>query len=279
MGQVAVTGASGFIGRAVCTLLRSQGDDVIELRRGGVEPGARRWSLGEPLPEACRFASAIVHLASATLTESGARRAAAIQTDIEGARLIVQQIRQWRREGSRHRLVFVSSQSASPQAVNAYGRSKWTIEQMLDEDDELVIRPGLVYSDQPHSVFAMFDKLSRLPIVPIVSSRLNIQPIHVREVAFAVARACTIEPPPKLLMIGALQPLSFAEAIRATARRSGRRAPAMVPVPIGPVRLVATLVDRLLGSAITERLDGVAGLQPISTASSLAVLGQALDPF
>ena len=278
MGSVAVTGANGFIGREACQALRASGCEVIALQRGD-EAGAMRWSLGQPLPEACRSARTVVHLASATLGRAGVGRAAAIEADIDGTRRVIEQLRRWRADGTRHRLVFVSSQSSRPDAVNAYGRSKWAIEQMLDRDDEVVLRPGLVYSDPPRSVFAMFDKLSRLPVVPVVGRRPCIQPLSVREVAECIVRVDAADRVSKLLMIGAPEPLTFAQAVKATARRAGRRAPVTVPVPMGPLRLAAGLVDRVLSSTMTERLDGVAGLQPFETAPSLAALGQALEPF
>ena len=279
MGVVAVTGASGFIGQEVCRFLREDGRDVIELSRSGVGDGGRRWSLGKSLPEACRRADTVVHLASATLGEAGAGQAAAIEADIKGTRILAEQLRGWRRAGGRHRLVFVSSQSARPGAANAYGRSKWAIEQILAEDEEIVLRSGLVYSEPPRSVFAMFDKLSRLPVVPSFETRPSIQPVHVRELADAIARAGAMERPPRLLLIGAATPLTFAEAVRAAARRGGRRAPVMVPVPMMPVRLMAGLVDRLFASTLTERLDGLVGLRPIDTGPSLSALGQTLAPF
>lgn len=279
MGVVAVTGASGFIGQEVCRFLRDDGQDVIELSRSRIGDGGRRWSLGEPLPGACRPAEMVVHLASATLGEAGAGQAAAMDADIEGTRILADQMRAWRREGGRHRLVFVSSQSARSEAANAYGRSKWAIEQILIDDEEIILRPGLVYSEPPRSVFAMFDKLSRLPAVPAFGAHPSIQPVHVRELADAIARAGAMERPPRLLLIGAETPLTFAEAVRAAARRGGRRAPLMVPLPMMPVRLIAGLVDRLFTWTLTERLDGLAGLRPIDTGPSLSALGQTLAPF
>jgi len=278
MGWVAVTGANGFIGREVCAVLRAGGGGVIALQRDG-EAGGQSWSLGQLLPEDCRSAATVVHLASATLGRAGPERAAAIETDIEGTRLIVEQLRRWRADGTRHRFVFVSSQSSRPDAVNAYGRSKWAIEELLDGDDEVILRPGLVYSDPPRSVFAMFDRLSRLPVVPAVGTRPCIQLVSVREVADCIARIDAADRIPRLLMLGAPEPLTFAEALKATARRAGRRVPITVPLPMKPVRLAARLVDRVLGSTVTERLDGVAGLRPIETGPSLSALGQALERF
>jgi len=278
MSCVAVTGATGFIGQEVSALFRRQGADVIELSRSGGKGGSMRWALGQDLPEACRTAETIVHLASATLSETGSLQAA-IDRDVDGTRVILRQVRTWRQAGGRHRFIFVSSQSAKPDAANAYGRSKWAIEQLLDHDDDIVVRPGLVYSEMPSSVFATFDKLSRMPILPVINHRPVIQPIHVREVARCIAELARMDQPPRMVKIGAAQPLTFRDAMRATARRAGRRAPLMVPIPMRPVKLMARLVDRLFHLTITERLDGLAGLQPLETKASLAALGQALDPY
>jgi len=277
MKRIAVTGASGFIGQDLCAGLRSRGYEVVELTRS--KPASRyvrQWQLGEQLPGDCVSADTIIHLASATLV--GAAEGA-IERDHEGTRLIVEQIRRLRHDGSRHRFIFMSSQSARPGALNAYGRSKWDIECMLDQADEIIVRPGLVYGDQPKSVFAVFEKLTRLPVVPIVSSKLGIQPIHVGELVDCLIQLTVMDAPPKLLKLGAVQPLSFKDALQATAYRAGRSAPLMVPVPIGPVRLVTRMLDQALHLTLTERLDGLACLNPMETESSLKLLGRTLAPF
>lgn len=63
--KVAVTGASGFVGRAFCDLARSRGHEVIALGRSG---GDRRWDpLAEPAP--LDGADAVVHLAGEPVAE------------------------------------------------------------------------------------------------------------------------------------------------------------------------------------------------------------------
>lgn len=72
-------------------------------------------------------------------------------------------------------------------------------------EDEVVLRPGLVYSDPPRSVFAMFDKLSRLPVIPALGTRPCIQMVDVREVAECIDPIDAAPRVPKLLMIGAMR--------------------------------------------------------------------------
>jgi len=72
MSCVVVTGASGFIGQELVSALGSYGHRVVALgRRPRAGSGQLSWQLGEDLPPDCATAEAIVHLASATLIETG----------------------------------------------------------------------------------------------------------------------------------------------------------------------------------------------------------------
>ena len=274
MSRIAVTGATGFIGRTLCNCLRDLGHEPIALARRGGEP----WKLGEKLPDTCFEADAVVHLASATLGDA-TRVEEAVAIDVEGTRLIVTQLRAWRRYGGKHRLVFLSSQSARSNAANAYGRSKWLIETMLDQPDEIVVRPGLVYGDPPASVYATFDRIARLPLVPIVDAKKGIQPIGVEELAECLVRIAIMDASPPLLQLGAIEPLTLAEALQAAARRAGRRRPLTVSLPASLVRLATQTLDRVFGMTLTERIDGLLSLEPFDTRDSLALLNRSLQPF
>jgi nucleoside-diphosphate-sugar epimerase len=279
MGMVAVTGASGFIGRELIAVLQSTGHDVCRLGRNpSPSDDVYRWSLGEELPSTCVDVDAIVHLASAAIAETR-RPDLAAQADISGTQRLIDQTRRLRQAGRRIRFIFLSSQSARPNALNHYGRSKWAIERILNEPDEIVVRPGLVYGDRPESVFGLFDRLSRLLVVPVVSARASIQPIHVRELAECIAQLVTMRDAPKLAHLGASDPLTFGEAIRQTARRAGRAPPITIRMPVGPVRLAARCADRVFGLRLTERLDGLTGLEAMDAGPSLTLLRRTLTPF
>ena len=63
--RIAVTGATGFVGRRLCEVARERGHEVIRLSRSDV--GDRRWDpLSEPAP--LQGADAVIHLAGESLT-------------------------------------------------------------------------------------------------------------------------------------------------------------------------------------------------------------------
>jgi nucleoside-diphosphate-sugar epimerase len=281
MKTIVVTGANGFIGRKFCEFSRTAGHKVIELARSATAGDrSASWRLGEGLPPQFKAVDVVVHLASATLVENR-NLAEAFRRDIDGSRVLIESVRSIRKSGHPIRFVFLSSQSSKANAVTAYGRSKWAIETLLDQDDEIIVRPGLVYADQPTSVFAMFEKIARLPLVPVVTSRASIQPIHVRELVECLAQIANMERPERIFELGAINPMDLRQAIAASARRAGRSQPRFVPVPAPALRFATAVVDRLFNPApsLTERLDGLIALSPMDTRRSLDALSRKLAPF
>jgi len=281
MKLVAVTGAGGFIGTELCALFESHGIQVIRLMRHR-RPGlaSTDWSLGEPLPRNCEAVDAVIHLATAAFGKSAAMTEA-VAADVNGTRVLADSVRALKRNGNRPRFIFMSSQSARPDASNAYGRSKWAIENLLNQPDEISVRAGLVYGEAPASVFALFERLARLPVVPVVQSNAAIQPIHVRELADCILAILEMDAPPRLFELGAVEPMTFAQAVRAAAARAHKRAPVMIPMPVSLARFAAGVVDRLFRPApsIGERLEGLISLRPMNTAPSLRLVGRQLKPL
>ncbi len=278
MTNIAITGANGFIGRELCQVARAHGIGVFSLsRRSEQGGGAIRWQLGEPLPEECKKVDAVVHLASAAFVETTSSMAEAAECDLVGSRILVESVRRLRSEGRRIRFVYISSQSARAEAANAYGRSKWVVESMLDEDDEIIVRPGLVYGDHAASIFAVLTKLASFPIIPVVARDANIQPIHVQDLADCITQIATMKKPPQLFQLGAINAITFKDFVRATARRAGRRQPLTIPIPAYCVRFMARLIDRAIRRkpSLTERIEGLLALQPMDTRPSLALLDHA----
>ncbi|HZE96460.1 MAG TPA: TIGR01777 family oxidoreductase [Planctomycetota bacterium] len=70
--KIAVTGATGFVGRLICAVARGRGHEVIRLSRG--PQGDRRWDpMTHPAP--LEGADAVIHLAGEPLTEGRWTRA------------------------------------------------------------------------------------------------------------------------------------------------------------------------------------------------------------
>lgn len=272
MKRVAVTGATGFIGQAVVRACLARGYEVLALSRRPSEQGIWiKWSLGDPIPEECNSVDAVVHLASATLIAKD-HIDESVRLDISGTHTLAETAKALRPDV---RFIFLSSQSASPSAQNRYGQSKYAIEQSLTGKTEIVVRPGLVFDDEGASVFGLFKKLSKLPVIPVISKTANIHPIHVDELANCLMQIIETSEPAKLYCLGSPVPLTFADAISETARRYGGRPPIGIPVPLFPVKSAAWIVDKTLriSPSLCERIDGLIALNPMETGPSIHALG------
>lgn len=174
MQTVLVTGASGFIGQALCTALRGAGNSLrIVARQPGKLPRALpgtdtviRADIGDPIdwPTALQGVDCVIHLAARThvMHDTAADPLA------EYRRINVDATRRLARAAvaaSIRRFVFMSSikvngeatagasysELSAPHPEDSYGRSKWEAEQALSaiaaesKLDIVVLRPPLVY--------------------------------------------------------------------------------------------------------------------------------------
>lgn len=281
--KVAVTGASGFIGRRVVRDLEAAGHEVVRLVRSeeGMRARTTRWALGEALPSSCENIDALVHLASSLLVERS-RHQEAFSKDVGGTKLLIESIRRMRARGRVVRFIFISSQSASESAKNFYGRSKKAIEQLLNEQDEIIVRPGLVYgAGEIRNVAAQLEKLSRLPVLPVLATGRAIQPIHVDDLSQCIVMITATASPMPVYYLGAPIAIDMQQFVREIARRQRRKAPLMVKMPATLVKLAASLIDRASwgNTSLVERIDGLLGLAPMETSQSIKRLGFELRPL
>ena len=184
--SVAVTGATGFIGRNLIAQLVGQGVVV----RAVVRPqSARNVASGasvvraalEPtaLREAFEDVDAVVHLAGVVNALDETEYTA---VNVEGTRAVV-----WAAAAAGVRLVHVSSLAAAgpasasaprseddlPSPRTPYGRSKLDGERLVTAMRGLswtILRPGVVYGPGDHALLPLF-KCARLGLLPLVGRR------------------------------------------------------------------------------------------------------------
>lgn len=146
-GTIAVTGASGLIGGALCEALSRRGYRVHALTRS---PNARLSAMTNVTrfhcdlpdlidPESLRGCDVLIHCAYVTRFSS--KHEAMRVNETGTARLLA-----CAHDAGVSRVVFVSTTSAHEGARSYYGQSKFRLEGALDPSRDLVVRLGLVLS-------------------------------------------------------------------------------------------------------------------------------------
>jgi nucleoside-diphosphate-sugar epimerase len=266
---VLVTGAAGFIGRALCPQLTAAGYQVRAAVRSaaraidatsvavGEIDGATDWS------NAVAGIECVIHLAGrAHALQDGSRSFAEYRRiNVEGTRRLAQEAA---RSGVK-RLVFVSSvkvngestaaapfvESDPPRPEDAYGVSKWEAEQALlqvanaSRLEAVVLRPPLVYGPGVKGNFLrLAEFIMRGFPLPLASVHNRRSLIHVGNLAAAIV-ACQRAPRAagRTYLVSDGEDVSTPALIGALAAALGVRA-RLIPFPVPLLRFAATVLGR-----------------------------------
>lgn len=280
--QIAVSGANGFVGRALCKQLCDAGHGVIAIvRRSCVSETCVRECLisddnfagiARGMPELGRC-DVFIHLAARVhvMQDQIANPLAAYRTaNVEGA---LNAAAAALRSGAR-RLVFVSSVKAlgegepgrpwreddQPAPVDPYGISKFEAEQALtafgwEKGIEIVIvRPPLVYGPGVRANFRDLMKAVDHGIpLPLGGVEARRSMVYVGNLADAIGvLAIRREPTEGVFHVSDGDDLSVSGMVRAIANAFGKPA-RLIPVPVSALRILGRLTGK---SAQIERLIG-----------------------
>jgi nucleoside-diphosphate-sugar epimerase len=257
---VAVTGATGFIGRHLVAALTQAGWRVrLLLRR---EPAGSQWRQSRPqvvagalgdkaaLARLVEGADAVIHLAGLI---KAARRADFFEVNCSGAASLAQTVE---RLAPHAHFVLVSSLAAREPALSDYAASKRAGEAaVLDAlgARATVLRPPVVYGPGDRETLRFF-QVARWRHVPLLGSPgARAALIHVRDLAGLIAALAADAPRGAVLAAADGRPQGYRwdELLGAAARAVGNPAPRFVRAPqalLGGVALIGDLA-RLCGSA------------------------------
>jgi len=193
---VAVTGATGFIGQAICRLLHHAGWRVRALVRSKARTQALQgivdeWVPGdlgdrEALNRLCTNAVAVVHCAGVV---RGVDAQAFDRVNIDGVHNLVGVMSNHTQPA---RLLCLSSLSAREPGLSFYAASKYRGEQVLEQQagalNWLALRPPAVYGPGDREMLPLFRLMAKgfAPVFGEKDARFSM--IHVEDIARLVGR-------------------------------------------------------------------------------------------
>jgi nucleoside-diphosphate-sugar epimerase len=240
--RIAVTGATGFIGRHVVAHFAARGDDVVPVGR----PLERT-----ALARACEGAEAIVHLAGVVST---VRDEEYFAVNVDATRAVAEAA-----SAIDARLVHISSLAAAgpasaasprterdrPAPINAYGASKLAGERAVSDVQGLrwiVLRPGVVYGGGDRALLPLFVLAAR-GVVPVIGRpEAAFTFVHVSDLVRAIAAAATSTLVNDVMFVGHPRAVTTRAVAKGVQRAVARRA-LVVPVPALVLRLAAWAGD------------------------------------
>ncbi len=250
--DIAVIGATGFVGSHLVPHLAEQGHRVRAVSRSGrrldwpeaVEAMAGDVGTGAGLDEALRDAEAVVHLV-AIPRESHGRRFADV--NVRGVERLVDAARR----AEVPRIVHLSAMGVVDDPSLAYLSSKWHGEQLVRDSglDWRVLRPSLLFG--PGDGFFNLIKTTLTWWSPGVvaipgSGEERFQPLSVDDLAIAVGACLTdADREASVYELGGPEYMTYRQIVDAVMRATGkRRLKLRVPLPL--IAALTRVTDRVL---------------------------------
>ncbi|MBD8215865.1 NAD-dependent epimerase/dehydratase family protein [Erwinia persicina] len=265
-GTVAITGATGFIGRHIADSLLAQGFTLRALtRRPQGTVNNLTWVAGtleqsDALAELVRGADYVVHCAGQV---RGWQEASFMQANVSGSQRLMQAAIA---SGVCQRFLLMSSLAARHPHLSWYAKSKYLAEQRLTNLTAGItfgiFRPTAVYGPGDKELKPVFRWLLRglLPQTGPADARLSF--LHVSDLAAAVGQWLTAAQPPP-------GPCELCDGVEGgyswpSLQATGAR------VREGPVRLIGIPLPLLKGLAdLSVLASRIAGREPMLTRSKI----------
>jgi nucleoside-diphosphate-sugar epimerase len=225
----AITGSNGYVGSSIKNYFAANGWGIYELtRRPAPNTRAAQFQLGDDVsPQLLSGMAALVHCAY----DFNLRRREEIRAvNVEGSRKILEAAH----AAKIPKIIFISSISAFDGCRSLYGRAKLEIEKIALDCGALVIRPGLVYGNDPGGMFGkLAAQVRKSSVIPMIGDGSQIQfLVHNEDLSAFVEKyaAGKIETAPQILTAANEQPWTFKQLLLEIARAQNKRIK-FIPLP------------------------------------------------
>jgi uncharacterized protein YbjT (DUF2867 family) len=282
--RIFVTGATGFVGRAVIPALRAHGYAVRCLVRRGSELDLRGMEAIErvegdvlspdTLERDMAGCDTVVHLVG-IIREDHATLSSFERIHTQGTINVLEAATA---TGVR-RYLHMSGLGSRPGARSRYHRSKWAAEEAVRASalPWTILRPSIIYGRGDQFINLLAGLVRRYPVVPVIGSgQQRLQPVPVEHVAEGFARAVELGATVKQAYdVGGPDAVSMVRLLDLIGAAVGHPRVRKAHVPIGLVRSVTRLLHRLPAFPLTpDQLlmleeDNVCDPQPFYSTFSL----------
>lgn len=258
--RIFVTGATGFVGRAVLRALRHEGYTVRCLVRRGSESDLAGLEAIERvegdvlvrrgLEEDVAGCAAVIHLVG-IIRESPATGLTFENVHRHGTLNIVEAAA----AAGVRRYLHMSALGARAGARSRYHQTKWAAEEAVRASGLAwtIFRPSAIYGAGDQFVTMLAQMVERLPVLPVIGGgRRRMQPVPVERVAEGFVRALALPQTEKQTyeVVGA-DAVSMVELLDVIADALGRRHRRKLTIPLGVIRPLARVLHPLPGFPVT----------------------------
>jgi nucleoside-diphosphate-sugar epimerase len=285
--RVLVTGASGFVGGALCPSLIAGGHEVVALvRRDGSEPTGTRAAIGE-LGDSSGLArilakerpDCVIHLAAEIASQRSERKLREVNV-LGTERLLEACLSTTDEDPARGpRVVFASTvvtgdahgellaEDRPLPVATPYGRSKQEGERLVLGCGlpAVVLRPSHVYGPGGWYATELLTRLRQPGRFAVIGRGENLwDVVHVQDVAAALVIAAERAPAGEIYHVVDDEPISFYDFMALSATALGLGAPRRIPAPLARLVAGANAVDAAVRSARSSnaKLKRELGWQP-----------------
>ena len=252
--RVAVTGATGFVGRNLVDRLLQDSHEVtiVANRRSGANLFSDRVKYARAsvhnaldLQDAFCDSQAVFHLVG-IIAET---RKNTFKTTVEqGTKNVISACRQ----NNIETIIYLSALGTSEDAESKYFKTKWAAEQSVKNSglNWTIFRPSIIYG-RSDGFLTMMSKIIKLsPFVPIFGDgKYRLQPVYIGDLVEAMAKSLTNkECQGETIEIGGAEPLEYVEIINSI-KKALKKKRMNLFIPMAVIKPVAVLLEKILKPA------------------------------